>query len=310
MEGTSSPLVTVTVFVVVSPPQLQLLSEPTLDFGVVRAHSQTRRHCRLKNPSDVPTVARFRILPCSSGVADSLRHKAAARGALDSRLTRASTPPFSRYCDLIRSSYQAPDAPSMPRGCFAPCVPGATASPFEGPVLDQRGDLGSSTVRGSSGAGAHRSESAREQGERAKRSAKRACAKCSCVIDDFVDEHDKKVFNEEEHDGLTRAGVDAVAGSSGLDPPQPQGCPECFAGRHTTETEPLTFFPCWVVVPAHGAAEFVVTLNARHPDVLSRDVAVRVANPFPDKSRKRSGPEDAPVEGVASLHLFERSTGP
>ncbi|KYF49032.1 hypothetical protein TGARI_217930, partial [Toxoplasma gondii ARI] len=280
-EDVFSPFVSVNVHVVVSPPQLQLMYEPTLDFGVVRAHSQARQWCRIKNPSDVPTVAWFRSLPWASVSADSL-HKDDLCATRESLSASVSGPPFSRYYDLIQSLGKAAEIAITPKGCFSPAASVGHPAPvsadpaFHQLTLNPAGNLIHSTGRNHYVDGARCSESGEKKYERKRHSAEtRACAKCSCIIDYCMEDSDRRRTFEKAPEDIPRdSDGSLVAASMSVHPHPQQGCPQCYSGRHSAVHALLTFFPCWVVVPAHGTADIAVILNTSHPERLSRDVAV------------------------------------
>ncbi|KEP60516.1 UNVERIFIED_CONTAM: hypothetical protein HHA_217930 [Hammondia hammondi] len=280
-EDVFSPLVSVNVHVVVSPPQLQLMYQPTLDFGVVRAHSQARQWCRIKNPSDVPTVAWFRSLPWASVVGDSL-HKAGLCATQESLSASVPSPPFSRYYDLIQSLCKAAEIAVTPKGCFSPAAsvgqpaPVSTEPAFHQLTSGPARNLVHPTGRNNCVAGARCSESGKNEDERKRHFAEtRACAKCSCIIGYFMEDLDRRRTFENAPESIPRDRDGSLVPASISEHPHPQqGCPECYSGRHSAVQALLTFFPRWVVVPAHGTADIAVILNASHPERLSRDVAV------------------------------------
>ncbi|PFH38365.1 hypothetical protein BESB_007060 [Besnoitia besnoiti] len=247
--------------VTVNPPQLQLVSPPTLDYGVIRAHSQVTQLCRLKNRADVPTLARLRRIPEAPDLESSL-----------DRSHNIPEFPVSRYSDLVRFACgEVGNAPgSAALGAASANTPGENGavyhwgSPFNAETLER---LGPATQRPPAESLRHRTASGPLR--------RSACARCSCVVD-YAEETDAdslQVLAATTSEGPP--GGPAARGQSEFGNWNAEAkFANLSSSRRPSGSHSVTFYPEWVLVPARGTADIAVILTTSHPKVLSGVVAV------------------------------------
>ncbi|PHJ25205.1 hypothetical protein CSUI_000945 [Cystoisospora suis] len=271
------PSVAVHMRITVTPPQLQMLSPATLDFGVVRPRSM---QAAKTGSSSTGAFNSANALPPTVGLLATrvfvprvffsiLYLEQGSNGSgLSNRVLPLALPPRALFVVRDRPRPVVPTPSDFPVATYAELIRSLQECPMNTNIeggSENPKTLAAPRTAVLASSWAHATDTPDQP--------TRACAKCSCVV---------------EHSTFTGAqretpGEKLVCPDDALSSREETGCTEqarCLSSNVAAEDGILSFFPSWVVLPPGKTAKITVTLNTAHPERLRREIAVSQTYPL------------------------------